>query len=155
MIKYKIPGREDIVIENLVLDYNGTIAHDGKLIPGVEEGLNSLKDINLYVITADTYGTVREECKNLPCEILTFPQENAGEEKARLVRELGGKTTICVGNGYNDIAMFQEAALSIGVMEGEGICGKLLGQADILVRSIHEALNIIADENKVKATLRN
>ena len=33
MIKVNIPGRGDYVIEKLLLDYNGTIALDGTLLP--------------------------------------------------------------------------------------------------------------------------
>lgn len=155
MIKYSIPGREDLLIKNLVLDYNGTIAYDGKLIEGVEDILNSIKDINIYVLTADTYGTVREECKNIECEVLTFPKENAGEEKLQIVKKLGHKNSICVGNGFNDIEMFKESALSIGIMEGEGICGEIILHSDIVVKSIIDALNIIMDPKKLMATLRN
>lgn len=152
---YKIPGREDLVIENLVLDYNGTLAYDGKLIEGVEELLNSIKDINVYIVTADTYGSVREECKNIDCEVLTFPKENAGLEKERIVEKLGASRTICIGNGYNDIAMFKRSAISIAVIGGEGACGGLLNYSDIVVTSILDGLRIVEDERKVKATLRN
>ena len=32
MLRYEISGRGVVEIENLVLDYNGTIAVDGKLV---------------------------------------------------------------------------------------------------------------------------
>ena len=32
MLIYEIPGRGDIEIENIVFDYNGTIAVDGKIL---------------------------------------------------------------------------------------------------------------------------
>ncbi|MCK9445196.1 MAG: HAD family hydrolase [Tissierellaceae bacterium] len=156
MIKYTIPGREDIEIDNVVLDYNGTIAVDGKLLDGVGQLLSRLKgQVNLYVLTADTYGTVEEECKTIGAEVLKFPKENAGKSKQDIVRKLGGDRTITVGNGFNDIEMFQESILSIGVIEGEGASGKLLLHADIVARSIIEALEIILSKDKVKATLRN
>ena len=44
MIIYEIPGREDLEIKNIVFDYNGTIAKDGKLIEGVKELINSLAE---------------------------------------------------------------------------------------------------------------
>lgn len=155
MLKYEVPGREDILIENLVLDYNGTIAYSGKIIDGVGELLNNLNDLNIYILTADTYGTVEEECKYIKGEVLTFPQENAGEEKRKIVERLGKEKTLVVGNGFNDIPMFKEAILSIGVVEGEGLCGELLFHSDIVVNSIIDGLKIILDSNKVKATLRN
>lgn len=156
MIIYEIPGREDIEIKNVVLDYNGTIAVDGKLLKGVKELLSILKEhVNIYILTADTYGTVEEECKDIGAKVLSFPKGNAGKSKQDIVKELGGDRTITVGNGFNDIPMFQESALSIAVIEGEGTSGKLLLHADIVARNIIEALDIILSKNKVKATLRD
>jgi len=156
MLTYKIPGRKDIAIDNVVFDYNGTIAVDGKLIAGVKELIAKLgEQVNVYVVTADTYGTVREECQKMNVEVLTFPTENAGESKRQIVKELKGERTLCVGNGFNDISMFDEAILAIAVIEGEGACGRCLLSADIVTRSIAEALAIILDQNKIKATLRN
>lgn len=156
MILYEIPGREDITIENLVFDYNGTIAVDGKLIDGVSHLINSISEyVNIYILTADTYGTVEKECSSIDAKVLTFPKENAGESKREIVRELGGKNTVCIGNGYNDIAMFEESILSIAIIEGEGASTNLLAKADIVTRSIIDGINIILNKNMVKATLRN
>lgn len=156
MLKYKIPGRKDIEIKNIVFDYNGTIAVDGNIIEGVEESLLKLsKYVKLYILTADTYGTVKDECKNIDAKILTFPRENAGKSKREIVKKLSGEKTICIGNGFNDIPMFKEAIISIAVIEGEGASGELLSQADIVARSIIDAIKIILNESKMKATLRN
>lgn len=156
MLVYEIPGREKIEIQNVVFDYNGTIAVDGKVLEGVEELFVELdKHVDIYILTADTYGTVAKECSRLPGKVWTFPKENAGESKRDIVKRLGGQNTLVVGNGFNDIPMFQESILSIAVIEGEGACGKLLPYAHIVARSIKEALEIILSENKVKATLRN
>ncbi|NLC02650.1 MAG: HAD family hydrolase [Tissierellia bacterium] len=156
MIIYEIPGRDNIEIENVVFDYNGTIAVDGKLIHGVQELINILSDqANIYILTADTYGTVEKECININAKVLTFPKENAGENKKEIVEKLGGQRTICLGNGFNDIPMFEECILSIGIVEGEGMSGKLLSLADIVSRNIIEAINIILNKTMIKATLRN
>lgn len=156
MLIYNIPGRNDVAIDNVVLDYNGTIAVDGQLIAGVRELIAALAEqVNVYVMTADTYGTVTAACQGMAVEVLVFPIENAGESKRRIVQELDGDRTLCVGNGFNDIPMFNEAVLALAVIEGEGACGKCLLAADIVTRSITEALGIILDPNKIKATLRN
>lgn len=155
-MKINIPGRETITIENIVFDYNGTIAVGGEIIEGAGLGLESLKKLaNIYILTADTYGTVEKECESLGVKVLTFPKENAGEEKRKIVEFLGGNKTICIGNGFNDIPMFKESALSIGIIEGEGACGKLLIHSDIICKSIKEAIELILDVNRIKATLRN
>jgi soluble P-type ATPase len=48
MIEISIPGFHNLQLKHLVLDYNGTLACDGKLIPGVQKILNRLSE-NLKV----------------------------------------------------------------------------------------------------------
>ena len=100
MLTVSIPGRETLELNYLVLDYNGTIAVDGALLPGVADRLAALKDrLEILVLTADTYGTVREQCAPLGVEVRTFPREGAAACKAEIVRELGGGA-VCLGNGF-------------------------------------------------------
>ncbi len=156
MLTYEIPGRNKIEVQSIVLDYNGTIAVDGKILGEVKELLSQLsRYANIYILTADTYGTVEKECRDIEGKVLTFPKENAGESKKDIVKKLSGEKTLCVGNGFNDIPMFKESILSIAVIEGEGASGKLLAYADIVTRSIIDALEIILNESKMKAILRN
>jgi hypothetical protein len=58
MVRLDIPGNDTILIEHVVLDFNGTLALDGILIPGVAERLVELSRlVTIPVITADTNGT--------------------------------------------------------------------------------------------------
>ncbi len=156
MLIYEIPGRDNIEIENVVFDYNGTIAVDGEILEGVRELLNRLdKHFKIHILTANTFGTVKKECSNINAKVLTFPKDDTSKFKRDIVESLGGENTICVGNGFNDIEMFKKAAISIGIIEGEGASGKLLLHADIVTRSIIEAIEIILNKDKMKATLRN
>ncbi|TJX14549.1 ATPase P [Tissierella creatinini] len=156
MVRYEIPGRNNLEIQNIIFDYNGTLAINGKLIHGVKDLINRLAgDVDIYILTADTYGTVEEECKDINAKVLSFPTENAGKSKREIVRNLGASNTICVGNGFNDIPMFEEAIISIAIIEGEGVSGKLLAKADIVSRSIVEALEMLLNKDMIKATLRN
>ena len=155
MIKIDIPGRNIITIRHLVLDYNGTIAADGHLINGVEERLAWLKDkLDIYVLTADTYGTVREQCEHMGIHVETFPWAGAAECKAEIVRDLGDNV-MCIGNGYNDVLMFEEAELSVAVIEKEGAYGRLLSLADIVTLSITDALDLLIRTDRIRATLRS
>ena len=155
MLIYHIPGLEEMEIENIVLDYNGTIALDGELIDGVKELLIKLKAYgNIYILTADTYGTVEAQCSDIGITIMTFPQGKAADYKKEIVERLGAHNTICIGNGFNDIEMFKAARLSIAVMGKEGCSGKLLGCADVVVHSIIDAIEILLKANRLKATLR-
>ncbi|MCQ2554279.1 MAG: ATPase P [Clostridia bacterium] len=155
MLRFEIPGRETIEVSHLVLDYNGTVAKDGTLIPGIKERIDTLKkDLEVHVLTADTYGTVREECESLGVSVETFPREGAAECKLEIVKNLKGGA-VTVGNGFNDILMSDEADLSIAVVGDEGMCSKLILHTDVLVNSILDALDLLIKPGRLKATLRS
>lgn len=155
MINIKIPGRCDYSIENIVFDYNGTIAANGKIEQSIKEKLSILCNMaNVYVLTADTYGSAAEECQGLNLVLKTFPNDNAADYKARIVNALGRDKTICFGNGYNDIKMFEIAVLSVAVLEKEGMCSALMKESDIMVKSIEDGINLLLNPNALIATLR-
>lgn len=150
-----IPGKGVLNIKNVVFDYNGTIAVNGIIKESIKENLIKLKEeVNIYVLTADTYGFAKAECEKLGIKILTFPKEGAGKFKDEIVEGIGYENTICVGNGFNDIEMCKKAALSIGVIDEEGIASSLIGCTDIIANGIESAINILLNKNRVIATLR-
>ena len=154
MLKINIPGRGELVLSHLVLDYNGTIAEDGLIIPGIKARLEALsRDLEISVITADTHGTAARRCEGLPLKVLTFPTTEVGAIKADHVRNLSGGV-VTIGNGFNDVAMSDESDLSICVLGPEGCCGKLAAHCDILSRSIEDALDLLLKPNRLRATLR-
>ena len=154
MLKINIPGRGELVLSHLVLDYNGTIAEDGLIIPGIKARLEALsRDLEISVITADTHGTAARRCEGLPLKVLTFPTTEVGAIKADHVRSLTGGV-ITIGNGFNDVAMSDEADLSVCVLGPEGCCGKLAAHCDILSRSIEDALDLLLKPDRLRATLR-
>ena len=158
MIQIEIPGRETpLVLDALVLDYNGTIACDGQLIDGVAERIRALCSLlPVYILTADTYGTVRRQCQDLGAEIRTFPRAAAGECKEEIVRALSLDQKVCViGNGFNDVQMFDLAELAVAVLDTEGMYARLLSHADVWVRAAPDALDLLLKPNRLRATLRN
>ncbi len=155
MLTIEIPGRETLEISHVVLDYNGTVAVDGALLPGLAERIAALKEsVTVTVLTADTYGTVRAQCEPLGIAVETFPRAGAAQCKEEIVRGLSGGAA-CVGNGFNDIQMFDAAALSIAVLEKEGLCAALLAHADVLVSSPLDALDLLLRPKRLCATLRS
>lgn len=155
MVKIEIPGRTPLTIESLVLDYNGTIARDGILLEEVLSRIAQLREkVNISVLTADTYGTVTQQCAALGVTVRTFPRENAAACKAEIVRGLT-QGVFAVGNGFNDIPMFDEADLSVAVLEKEGMCASLLSHADVLVASPADALDLLLCPDRLCATLRS
>ena len=154
MLTVKIPGREEMNLSHLVLDYNGTIAEDGEIIEGIRSRLEALKDkLKICVITADTHGTATKKCEGLPLEVLVFPTTAVGDIKASEAKKLGGGV-VCIGNGFNDIQMSDAATLSICVIGREGCCGALLSHCDIIVTSIEDALDLLIKTDRLRATLR-
>ena len=154
MLNIQIPGREELLLHHLVLDYNGTIAEDGNIIEGIRPRLAELaKDLSIYVITADTHGTAAKKCEGLPLEVLTFPTTEVGKIKAEEATKMEGGV-ITIGNGFNDIQMSDAADLSICVIGKEGCCGALLAHTDIVVTSIDDALDLLLKTGRTRATLR-
>lgn len=155
MLELIIPGREKLNIENIVFDYNGTLAVDGIMNTNTKDMLIKLKELaNVFILTADTYGNVERECSGLGVEVKTFPREGAAIFKRDIVKHLKGQT-LCVGNGFNDMDMFKISHLSIAIIGKEGCSGKLISLADIVVNSIEDALELLVHKDRIRATLRS
>ena len=154
MLNISIPGREDLSLGHLILDYNGTIAEDGEIIEAIRPRLAELsKSLSISVITADTHGTATKKCEGLPVQVLVFPTTQVGAIKAAEAKKLGGGV-VTIGNGFNDISMSEVADLSICVMGKEGCCAKLLLCTDVVVTSIEDALDLLLKPARLRATLR-
>ena len=156
MSEFSIPGWGDFEINNLVLDFNGTIATDGKLIDGVAPLLLQLHEqgMEIYVITADTNGTVKRECTGLPVQVMVYDSATVADNKMELVGKLGPQQTASIGNGRNDRKMFAASTLSVAVIGEEGACVQAALQADVLVSNILQALQLLTCPHRLKATLR-
>ena len=97
MIKIDIPGSRTIEAEHLVLDFNGTIAIDGRFIDGVLGLLVQVSaNMNIHVLTADTFGTVLVELKGLPVTIKILEPEQQDQQKLSYVRNLGAINVIAI-----------------------------------------------------------
>lgn len=155
MIVAAIPGFGTLRIEHLVLDYNGTLALDGRLLPGVRPRLRALaRLVSLHAVTADTFGTVRRALKGLPCEVVVLGAARQDAAKARYVHALGAARTACVGNGRNDRAMLRAARLGIAVLGEEASAAAALAAAHLVAPSIAVALDLLLKPLRLTASLR-
>lgn len=156
MIMVNIPGYKSIEIENVVFDFNGTIAEDGILLNEVKEKIKELKnkEINIFIVTSDTYGTVIEQCNNLPVKVQVFNKENASQDKKKIVEKLGCSITAAIGNGRNDVEMFKNSVMSVAVIGREGCFAKAAFEADIIVNNPIDAIDLLIKHSRIKATLR-
>jgi P-type E1-E2 ATPase len=155
MIIVDLPGIGELHLKHLVLDYNGTIAFDGSLLSGVEEKLNQLaNDLDIYILTADTFGTARQKCREIKGQIKVLSSSNGALEKEEFVDSLGAKNVVAIGNGVNDSLMLKKAALGIVVIGAEGAAQKAIREADVVVNDINDALGLLLNNIRLKATLR-
>ena len=154
-----IPGRGTYCLTHLVLDVNGTVASGGRLIDGVCERLQSLRQAGLEIhwITADTRGrqaALDQELGWPAIRIAAGNPQGEAEQKAAIVRSLGPESVIAMGNGSNDVAMLREAALGIAVLGPESLALDAMLAADLIAPSIHAALDLLQDPARLIATLR-
>jgi len=156
MIKINIPGKNEALgISHLLLDFNGTLALDGRIKPGVADLLKKLaRQVQVHIVTAGTFGGVENEIQNIPCILKILSGTDQTGQKKRYVEQLGAGNTACIGNGRNDRAMLACAALGILVIQEEGAALASLLEADIICRDISEALQLLLHPLRLTATLR-
>jgi soluble P-type ATPase len=156
MIACAVPGFGELRLEHLVLDHNGTLALDGRLLPGVGEALTGLAGkLEVHVLTADTFGLAAEQLSGLPVVLTILPRERQEEGKRDFIRRLGAGSCVCIGNGRNDRLMLAAAALGIAVILGEGAAAATLAAADIVCCDILAALALLDHPLRLTATLRS
>ena len=148
----EIPGREALKLEHLILDVNGTLTDRGQLLDGVATRLNRLRErLEPMLVSADTFGTLGVVGSELGVGVRTV---RGGRDKLLLIEELGAAHTVVIGNGTNDAAALEAAALGIAVLGPEGTSAAAVRSADVLCRSAVEALDLLLDPTALAATLR-
>ena len=155
MIQIIIPGYHSLRLEHLVMDYNGTLAQDGRLLKGVRSRLESLAEqLRLHIVTADTFGSARSQLIGLPCELVILPVEQQAQAKIAYVDGLGRDQVMAIGNGRNDRLMVASAALGIAVVQEEGAATETISAANVVMSGILSALDILLFPKRLIATLR-
>ncbi len=156
MIEIDIPGYKQLQLKHLVLDYNGTLASDGILLDGIESRLKALAEqLQIHVLTADTFGQVQSALAGISCRLSILPQGNQHLAKLHYVEQLDSAMIVCIGNGRNDRLMLQEAALGIVVMQEEGVAIETLLAADVAAPSSLAALDLLLHPLRLVATLQS
>ena len=156
-IQFTVPGVRSFDLQHIVFDLNGTLAFNGHIS---EESVALLEQLcrlaRLYVITADTHGTAPLIRKRLghSVRVEVLAGEETAKEKRQLVQTLGSDLTAALGNGANDMEMLDESVLSFAILGREGCYTPLLTKADIVVSDIHDALEMLLNPDRIRATLR-
>jgi len=152
MIRIDIPLRGIVELQHAVFDVNGTLAVDGKPIPGVADRLKALGEhLSLHVLTAGTHGNIAEleRVLGFPLHMITI-----GEEKVYYVEQLGPASVIAFVNGMNDVGMLRLAAIGVAVLAGEGVAIGALQGADVLALGPVDAIDLVLNPKRLVATLR-
>jgi len=151
-----IPGGRSLRLEHLVLDYNGTLACDGILLDGVKPRLENIsRQLQIHVITADTFGQARTALAGVACELSVLQEGRQDVGKHSYVENLGADCVAAIGNGRNDRLMLKAAALGIAVVQIEGAALATLRAADVVVPNIIAALELLQHPLRLVATLRS
>lgn len=168
MIEFDIPGLGIIKIQHIICDYSGTLSVDGRLLPGIKDKLNRLAEkLEVHILTADTHGKAQEELVGLNAKVHTLEiLDHNGQKympymgtdhtwmKEKYVHDLGMESVIAIGNGNNDRKMLTAARIGICVCLDEGCSTAAIQSADIFVKSIDHALDLILFPKRMIATLR-
>jgi soluble P-type ATPase len=154
-ISVDVPGYGALQIKHILFDLNGTLARDGVIADSTRERLQKLAEhMTLYVMSADTHGTLEQSTTGLPIQVRRVRQELGATEKLDLLNELGAEHTVAVGNGRNDVEMLAAAALGIAILGPEGAAQSALLAADLFFSHIDDALDSLLNPKRLIATLR-
>ncbi len=156
MLELDIPSYGSLRLSYLVIDLNGTIAAGGAVLPSVADGLAALSGtLRPVLVTADTRGTAASLGERLGVEVHVIPGLWEAGEKLELIQGLGADSVVAIGNGSNDALMFKAAAVGICVIGPEGASRAAIEAADVVVTRIGHALGLLADPQRLLATLRS
>jgi P-type E1-E2 ATPase len=147
-----LPGGPPLELDHLLLDINGTLTRDGRLLDGVADAVAGLQNVvSIRLLSADTFGSAQAIADALGAD---FERIDYGHEKRACVDRLGARRCAAIGNGRNDVAMLSAAGLGIAVIGPEGASLQALAAADVVCASVLEALALLSEPARITATLR-
>jgi len=153
-----IPGFGRFECTTVVSDYTGTHSFDGTIQPGVRSRLIELaKRVELHIVTADSFGTAARELAGI-AEPYLLRSERHDVEKAEYVSRLDLRHVAAFGNGNNDRLMLKAVkdggGLAVAVDNGEGCAVDAILNANLFVTGAENAIDLLLEPVRLKATLR-
>ncbi len=159
-ITIDIPRFGDRRIKTIVSDYTGTHSRGGQLISGTRQRLISLATlVDIVILTSDSFGTAKEQLKGIPHQLeRLLDSKRADVQKRKLVERCDPEHVAALGNGNNDRLMLKSVkeagGLAIAVENGEGCAIDAILNANLFIVGSANALDLLLDPTRCKATLR-
>lgn len=155
MITLLRPGHDPLAIDSILIDFEGTLALDGRVHPKVKDKLNLLaKRARIYILTEEKKEKVEEVLRKVKAEIVWLSEGQGSQEKSRWLDQVGPDRTVAIGNGLDDAEILDKAALGLAILSKEGTVVSTLTQADLLFPSLLDALDFLLKPLRQKATLK-
>ena len=127
---------------------------DGELLDGVKARLDDLsKDLDIHVLTADTFGKARSALADVPSRSLCCPQKTKRQASSD-TSPANPSQVVYIGNGRNDRLALEVAALAIAVVQTEGTSVSTLVVSDVVMPNVLDALDLLTHPLRLIATLR-
>jgi len=154
MISIQRPGMESLELHFVLIDFEGTLAMDGRVHPKAKDKVNLLsKRVTVYILTKSSKGKVEETLKKMKAEILYMTEGDSSQQKLDVLQRLGPHQTAVIGNGFDDVQIMEQAGLGMCVIGKEGSSTEAVAKADLVVASVLDALDFLLKPLRQGATL--
>ncbi len=112
MILLQRPGQDPLEIEFIMLNFEGTLATDGRVHPKAKDKINLLsKRARIFIFTTGEKESVSAVLRNVKAEVVYLREGDVSREKRDLLQQLGPRRTVAMGSGMSDIEMIQNSGL--------------------------------------------
>jgi len=156
MLSIDIPGYKKLTLHQVVINYNGTLAVDGKVKPEVSFLLNALSQhLFVHIVTSDEFNTAESELSGINGTLTILSEENLTIEKQKYLQQFNADETVMIGNGRDDRYALKDAALGIAVLAEEGMAIDVILAADLVSPSMLHALDLLLNPQRLVNTLRS
>jgi soluble P-type ATPase len=159
-IVVEIPGFGKLELRTMVSDYTGTLSRGGRMTQEVKRRLVRLAErVDIHILTADTFGTAKRELRNVPAILLHLLEPSDQDvQKMEYVKRCDPRHVAAAGNGNNDRLLLKivkdAGGLAIAVDNGEGCAIDTIRNANLFIDGAENALDLLLEPKRLKATLR-
>ena len=154
MISIQRPGMESLDIHFVLIDFEGTLAMDGRVHPKAKDKVNLLsKRATITILTKSNREKVEKTLTKMKVEILYVTEGDSSQQKLNALQRLGAHQTAVIGNGLDDVRIMEQAGLGMCVIGKEGASAEAMAKADLVVTHVLDALDFLLKPLRQRATL--